>query len=58
MALAAGNGDCGLIPNIWQQTMVKASLWVGFVLPGMIDEPELVARENQFAEPRAWAGTK
>jgi hypothetical protein len=27
------------LPRIWAQTCVIASAWVGFTLPGMIDEP-------------------
>src|SRR5262245_25775503 len=36
-----------LLPHTCQQTMVNASLWVGLVLPGMIDDPSsLLGRIN------------
>ena len=27
------------LPSTWIPTMIMASLWVGFTLPGMMDEP-------------------
>ena len=42
----------------WQQTIVSASLCVGFVLPGMIEEPSSLLGQDQFAEARARAGAE
>ena len=37
--LRAGEGHRWSLPNTWTATMVKASHWVGLILPGMIEEP-------------------
>ena len=39
------------LPSTCTQTIVIASLCVGFTLPGMIDEPGLVLGQDQLAEP-------
>ena len=38
--------------------MVSASHWVGFTLPGMIDEPGSFSGSDEFAEARARAGAE
>ena len=39
----------------WMQTMTMASHWVGLTLPGMIEEPGCVGREDEFADAAARA---
>ena len=42
------------LPMTWMQTIVIASLWVGFTLPGMIDEPGSFS--GRISSPRPQRG--
>ena len=44
-----------LLPITCAATMVTASHWVGFTLPGMIEEPGSFSGSDQLAEPGARA---
>ena len=41
------------LPITWMQTIVIASLWVGFTLPGMIDLPGSFSGRINSAKPAA-----
>src|SRR5262249_31945313 len=49
------NATAWSFPNTWTATIVSASHWVGFILPGMIDEPGSFSGIFSSANPSAWA---
>src|SRR3546814_15720704 len=40
------------LPITWAQTMVMASAWVGFTLPGMIEEPGSFSGRRSSPRPQ------